>query len=261
MIQNIFSLALNTYREAIRQKVLYGLMFFMALLILFAYFLAQLAVGDADVKVIKDLGLATIFFLGTVVAITMGISLVYKEIERKTIYTILSKPVSRTEFVIGKFLGLSTTLFVKVVMMTCFLLIMLSVYDHGIDWNIWKASFLIYVELCVLVSIALVFSSYSSSFMSGLFCFSILMIGHLTDDLVRIILKTIRVKDIELPFSAEIFNWLEVFSFDHFVINNDIVHGVPVGMNRVFFGGVYGAFWILFFITIAVALFRFKDLK
>ncbi|MCB0326269.1 MAG: ABC transporter permease subunit [Bdellovibrionales bacterium] len=261
MMDNIFSLGLNTYREAIRQKVLYGLMFFMVLLILMAYFLAQLAVGDADVKIIKDMGLATIFFLGSVVSISMGISLVYKEIERKTIYTILSKPVSRTEFVIGKFIGLAVTLFVKVVLMTCLLLAVLSFYPEGADWNLWKASFLIFVELCVLVSIALVFSSYSSSFMSGLFCFSILMVGHLTDDLVSIVVKTIQRTKVSLPFPPEVFEWIKVFSFDHFIINSQIVYGVPVGMNRIFFGGLYGFFWVVFFLTIAVSLFRLKDLK
>ena len=109
MIQRIWAIALNTYREAVRQKILYALVLFTIVLILFSLFLGQLTLG-ADTKIIKDMGLASLMLLGALMSIFMGVGLVFKEMERRTIYTILSKPVSRAEFILGKFLGLAVTI-------------------------------------------------------------------------------------------------------------------------------------------------------
>ena len=182
MNNKILAIAQNTFREAIRQKLLYGLIFFTVLLIFAARFLGNLSIGGAETKIVKDMGLASIFLMGTFISLSMGISLVFKEIDRKTIYTILAKPVSRFEFILGKFVGLIVTVGVELFLMTLLLFAMLKTYPEPLDWNLWKAVILIYMELCVLISITLVFSSYSSSFMTSLFCFSFLILGHLTDD-------------------------------------------------------------------------------
>jgi ABC-type transport system involved in multi-copper enzyme maturation permease subunit len=104
-MHKIIAIAQNTFKEAIRQKILYALIFFTILLFCASYFLAQLSIGDAASKIVKDMSLASIYFMGVFIALSMGIGLVFKEIDRKTIYTILSKPVSRMEFLVGKFFG------------------------------------------------------------------------------------------------------------------------------------------------------------
>jgi len=268
MLHRIWAIALNTHREAVRQKILYGLVIFTAVLILFSLFLGQLSLG-ADTKIIKDMGLAAIMGLGALMSIFMGVGLVFKEIDRRTIYTILSKPVSRAEFILGKYFGLCLTIGIEVLAMTLLLFLVLFLYIEPLDFSLCKAVILIYVELCVLIAASLLFSSYSSAFMSSLFCLSFLFVGHLTDDLVMLIGPKIS----GIVFEAQGFmrlsgyvlytfvNLLELMSLDHFVINAKIVHGVPVSwiwvMNSVF----YGFCWVLIILSAAIFLFKRKDLQ
>jgi ABC-type transport system involved in multi-copper enzyme maturation permease subunit len=267
-MDRIFSIAHNTFREAIRQKLLYGLVFFTVLLIFASFFLGQLSIADTAVKIVKDMGLASIYFMGVFIALSMGISLVFKEIDRKTIYTILSKPVSRFEFLLGKFFGLMFTVGVQLFLMTLLLFLLLKTYPEPLDWNLWKAVILIYMELCVLVAVTLLFSSYSSSFMSSMFCFSFLVIGHLADDLVGILDEKMRVlerKKLLTPFQDVMYeaskSAAKVFNLDHFVINSKIVHGVPIPWMNVVYGILYAACFVIVFLIIANYLFSKKDLK
>jgi len=268
VIQRVWALALNTHREAIRQKILYTLVFFSVTLVLFSLFLGQLSLG-ADVKIVMDMGLASMMIFGSIMAIFMGIGLVFKEIDRRTIYTILTKPVSRSEFILGKFLGLATTIGLEVFSMSILLFGMLFLYREPLDFNLCKAILLIYAELCVLIALSLIFSSYSSSFMSALFCISFLVIGHVTDDLGQIMGPKVALilKDAEgtdrwggnLLFAAiEVLQW---FSLDHFAINAKIVHGVPVPWAWVIQSLFYGFCLIALLLSVAIYLFRKKDLR
>lgn len=267
MIWRLHALALNTFREALRQKILYTLVFFTAVMILASLFLGQLSLG-ADVKIVKDLGLASIMVFGALISIFMGIGLVFKEVDRRTIYTILSKPVSRAEFIVGKYLGLVFTVGLEVLAMTCLLFILLSFYREPLDWNLLKAILMIYAELCVLIAAALVFSSYSSSFVSSMFSLGFLFLGHLTDDFVSVLRPKIALL-MEGAFWERWLAWgLSVFSggmaqfnLDHFVINAKIVHGVPVRWDWLMQSVYYAICYVVVLLIIAIVLFRRKDLK
>ena len=268
MIHRVYAIALNTYREAVRQKILYGLVFFTVVLILFSLFLGQLSLG-ADTKIVKDMGLACIMIFGAMMAIFMGIGLVFKEIDRRTIYTILSKPVSRAEFVLGKFTGLAMTLAIEVAVMMVLLMAMLSIYPDPLDFNLFKAALMIYFELCVLISVTLVFSSYSSSFMSALFCLSFLVLGHVTDDFASLFLGKTEAFMLEAQGVEKAVFWVfrlfisafEKMSLDHFAINSEVVHGVPVGWDWIGYGAAYALCWITILLSLAVFLFKRKDLQ
>jgi len=264
----ILTIAHNTFREAVRQKLLYGLIFFTILLIIASSFLGQLSIANAETKIVKDMGLASIFIMGTFISLSMGISLVFKEIDRKTIYTILAKPVSRLEFILGKFLGLIFTVGVEIFLMTCLVFALLSTYAEPLDWNLWKAVILIYTELCILISITLVFSSYSSSFMTSLFCFSFLVLGHLTDDLVSIMVDKVKWyerRKLMTPAKEFLFDAGErivsIFNLDYFAINSKVVHGVNIPWSYVGFCVLYGFSFILIFLFVANFIFSRKDLK
>ncbi len=267
-MNRILAIAQNTFKEAIRQKLLYGLVFFTVLLIAASRFLGQLSIAGAEQKIVKDMGLATIFLMGVFIALSMGISLVFKEIDRKTIYTILAKPVSRLEFILGKFVGLAFTVGIELFLMTWLLFALLKTYPTPLDWNLWKAVLLIYMELCVLISITLVFSSYSSSFMTSLFCFSILIVGHLTDDLAQIMsekLTYIHKKKIVAPAREYFYSFLEnalnFFNLDHFAINSKIVHKVPISWTYIGSTTLYAICYVMIFLIVANHLFSKKDLK
>lgn len=185
MIRRIAAIAHNAFREALRDRVLYNLVLFVLLLTASAIFLGELSAGQ-ERKIIVDLGLSAILLFGTFIAIFVGVGLVYKEIERRTVYALFSKPVFRGEFLVGKFLGLCLTLLVNVAVMGLGVSLALIFVSRGWDplsLQIWPAILLIYIELTILVGVALLFSSFSSPSLSALLTFFVFIIGHFSADL------------------------------------------------------------------------------
>jgi len=181
----ISAIARNAFREALRDRVLYNLVLFVLLLIGAAVFIGDLS-GGQERKIIVDLGLSAMLLFGVFISIFVGVGLVYKEIERRTIYAIFSKPVGRGEFIVGKYLGLCLTLLVNVLVMGAGVSIALIWVSRGWDplaLSIWPAVLLIYVELMIITGIALLFSCFSSPALSALLTFFVFIIGHFSTDL------------------------------------------------------------------------------
>jgi len=181
----IAAIARNAFREAVRDRVLYNLVFFVLLLTAAAIFLGELS-GGQERKIIVDLGLSAMLLFGVFISIFVGVGLVYKEIERRTIYAIFSKPVGRGEFLVGKFLGLCLTLLVNVLVMGLGVSLALVYVSRGWDplvITIWPAVLLIYIELMILTAVAMLFSAFSSSALSALLTFFVFIIGHFSGDL------------------------------------------------------------------------------
>jgi ABC-type transport system involved in multi-copper enzyme maturation permease subunit len=182
VIARIISISLNTFRENLREKLLYNLLIFALLMIGSSILLSRLTLGDYH-RLILDLGLASINIFGVLIAIFVGISLVSKEIDKKTIYTIISKPVPRYAFLLGKYLGLVITLLANTIVMIIGLLIVLQVMDVPITALLFKSLATIFIELMVITAVALLFSTFTSSTLSAIFTLAIYVIGHLSADL------------------------------------------------------------------------------
>ena len=185
MLGRITAIAGNAFREAVRDRVLYNLVLFVLLLTGAAVFIGELS-GGQERKIIVDLGLSAMLLFGVFIAIFVGVGLVYKEIERRTVYTIFAKPVSRGEFLVGKYLGLCLTLLVNVLVMGGGVSLALMYVSDGIDplvLRIWPAILLLYVELMIVTGVALLFSSFSSPALSALLTFFVFIIGHFSADL------------------------------------------------------------------------------
>jgi ABC-type transport system involved in multi-copper enzyme maturation permease subunit len=183
--RRVAAIARNAFREAVRDRVLYNLVVFVLLLIGGAIFLGEISAGQ-EAKIIVDLGLSAILLFGVFIAIFVGVGLVYKEIERRTLYAILSKPIGRGEFLLGKYLGLCLTLVVNVAIMGVGLSLALIYVKRGWDpliVRIWPAIFLIYIELAILTGVAMLFSAFSSPALSALLTFFVFVIGHFSADL------------------------------------------------------------------------------
>ncbi|MGZ8845550.1 MAG: ABC transporter permease [Pyrinomonadaceae bacterium] len=183
--RRIVAIARNAVREAVRDRVLYNLVVFVLLLIAGAIFLGELSAGQ-EAKIIVDLGLSAILLFGVFISIFVGVGLVYKEIERRTLYAILSKPIGRGEFLLGKYLGLCLTLLVNVAIMGVGLSLALVYVKRGWDplvVRIWPAILLIYIELMILTGVAMLFSAFSSPALSALLTFFVFIIGHFSADL------------------------------------------------------------------------------
>jgi ABC-type transport system involved in multi-copper enzyme maturation permease subunit len=247
-------IALNTFKEAIRDRILYLLLFFAALSILFSRVLAFLTVGDRT-KIIKDVGLASISLFGALMAILIGTGLVTKEIEKRTIFTLISKPLRRHDFLLGKFFGLVLTLFVMLAGMTVIFLALLFFHTWTIEWRMLAAVFLIFVELVLITAVAIFFSCFSTPILSSLFSLAFYLIGHFAWSLDTLLKKiptgpartALRVLYLLLP------------RLENFNIKTEVVHGLPVARSLFFASTAYGIVYTAFVLGLAVLIFRRRD--
>ena len=183
--RRVAAIARNTFREAVRDRVLYNLVLFVLLLSVSTVFLGA-AAASQDAKIIVDLGLSAMLLFGGFIAVFVGVGLVWKEIERRTLYAIFAKPVGRGEFLLGKYLGLCVTLAVNVVVMGAGVTLVLLYAVRGTTpllVALWPTIALIYLELTLLTAVALLFSSFSSPIFSAFASLAVFVIGHFTNDL------------------------------------------------------------------------------
>jgi ABC-type transport system involved in multi-copper enzyme maturation permease subunit len=184
-MSRVVHIAANTFREAVRDRVLYNLIAFALLLSGAAILVGQISI-DIERLVVVNLGLTAVSLFGVVIAIFIGIGLVSKEMEKRTLYTVLSRPVRRWEFIVGKFLGLTGTLFVNTFFMAIGVFAALLYVSHKFqssDAWILVALFFIVLQFLILCSLALLFSSFSSPLLSAVFAFSLFVIGSFAEDL------------------------------------------------------------------------------
>jgi ABC-type transport system involved in multi-copper enzyme maturation permease subunit len=184
-LRRISAIALNTFRESVRDRVLYNLILFVLVLVGASVFISQLSI-DYESQFTSALGLSVMLVFGALIAIFIGVGLVYKEIDKRTIYSLLSKPVRRYEFIIGKYLGLCVTLLVNSAVMVAGIELALLYVNRGfvpLHVAVLPAAFLLYLELILIVAVALLFSSFSTPMLAALFSFAVYVIGHFSADL------------------------------------------------------------------------------
>ncbi len=259
MVGRIVAIARNAFREAVRDRVLYNLVLFVLLLTGAAIFIGELS-GGQERKIIVDLGLSAMLLFGVFIAIFVGVGLVYKEIERRTIYTIFAKPVTRGEFIVGKYLGLCLTLLVNVVVMGAGVSLALIYVSRGWDplvLSIWSAILLIYLELMILTGVALLFSSFSSPALSALLTFFIFIIGHFSADL----------KGLATSMGSTGARWL--FSGLYYLLPNlanlsyitPAAHGQVPDAAHVAAVGLYSLIYIAVILSVATLIFSRRNFK
>ena len=183
--RRVVAIARNTFREAVRDRVLYNLVLFVLLLSVSAIFLGA-ASASQDAKIIVDLGLSAMLLFGAFIAVFVGVGLVWKEIERRTVYAIFAKPVGRGEFLLGKYLGLCVTLAVNVAVMGIGVTLVLAYVVRGTTpllLALWPTVALIYLELTILTGVALLFSAFSSPIFALFGSLAVFLIGHFTAEL------------------------------------------------------------------------------
>jgi ABC-type transport system involved in multi-copper enzyme maturation permease subunit len=250
----IRAIALNTFKEAIRDRILYLLFFFAAVSLAFSRLLAVLTVGDR-VKIIKDVGLASISIFGVLMAIMIGTGLVYKEIDKKTIYTLLSKPIRRWQFLLGKFFGLVLTLFIMTLAMAVIFLVIVFLHTGKLEGRMFLAILFIFLELVLVTAVAILFSCFSTPILSSIFTLSFYLIGHLSWGLETLISKTRSgTARAALRGLSALLPDLENFNF-----KTEIVHGLAIDPKYYLFSALYGLVYTLFILALAVLIFKKRD--
>jgi ABC-type transport system involved in multi-copper enzyme maturation permease subunit len=249
----LLAIASNTFREAIRDKILYAILFF-ALLMLFASMaLGEMSLGHT-VQITKNFGLTAISLFGIMIAIFTGVSLVHKEIDKRTLYTIISKPIHRYHFILGKYLGMLLTAVAQFIALTAIFTLLILIQQHYLESQIFLALFLYWMEIMLIISIALFCSAFTTPFFSGLFTFSIFLIGRLMPEIMLVLDKTENpVIWLVLKLSTYLPN-LQLFNVGERVVHQEIV---PV--SDLFSLSFYCLSYIGIFLLLAIALFSRRD--
>jgi ABC-type transport system involved in multi-copper enzyme maturation permease subunit len=265
----VAAIALNVFRESVRDKVLYNLVLFAVLLIGASYLLGQLTAGQ-DIKIIKDLGLAATAMFGLFIAVFIGIGLVSKEVERRSVYSLLSKPIRRSQLILGKYCGLALTLAVNVAMMAGALYAVLAfmAWDASpalaaawdapaLDPALLKAIALILVELMLVTAIALFFSTFSTPMLSAALTFGFYVVGHFSTDLRNF------QEVVDSPLAARFARGLYwvLPNLAQFDVKGDVVHGLPVPAGYVAVAMAYAALYIAMLLVVSMFIFSRRDFK
>jgi ABC-type transport system involved in multi-copper enzyme maturation permease subunit len=178
----VFALSWNTVRELIRSKLLYNVVIFAALLLGSSLFVAQLTVGEWR-RIILDQGLSAAELGGGLIAVIVGVNLIAGEVERRTIFPTLAKPVTRGTFVLGRYLGLLAVLAANALLMLALLAVLMRLAGESLDAMTVQAMFLIFIELTLLAAMAMLFGSFSTPMLAAGFSLAMFLIGHLVADL------------------------------------------------------------------------------
>jgi len=265
----IGTIALSVFRESVRDKVLYNLVAFAVLLIGVSYLLSQLTAGQ-DIKIIKDLGLAAMSLFGLFISVFIGIGLVSKEVEKRSIYALLTKPISRQEFIAGKYLGLVLTLLVNLTIMTIAYYIVLGVVawvdgawfrPHweapAVDPALLKAIAMIFLQLAIVTAIALLFSTFSSPMLAAALTFGLYVVGHFNADLKNF---EAVVDSRPLAYLARALYYLlpNLASLD---IKSQVVHAVPISAGYLLLNTVYAGLYVSVLLAAATFIFMRRDFK
>ncbi len=271
-MSKVFAIAFNTCREAIRNKILYILLLFAIIMIFSSLVLSELTIGQHD-KVIKDIGLGTINIFSILIAIFVGINMIYNEMDKRSIYTIISKPIKRWHYVIGKYLGLLATIYIIITLMALVFFLLIAV-SPKVQFSKYLFIPIIYnyLELMIITAIAVMFSTFSTPILSGMYTIILTIAGRLCDDLGREIVKiqaklaagkfqeaevtSVKIKLLIMKIVYKIIPNLEKFDVRSQVVHADIIN-VKFNPYLILYALVYSVFLLL----IGILIFNNKNLK
>jgi len=260
MTGRIWAIALNTFREAARIRVLYGIGVLVLGSNLLALVLAQLSLNEPG-RVARDVGLAGISLFGSLTAILLGVFLLYTEVARRTIHAIVAKPISRWEFVVGKYAGMAVVLSVLVAVFGLAMVAMLALQGTGLSSGLAKALVLSWFEVLTVAAIAIFFSSFSTPFLSGIFALATWVIGRLAPDLEATTQQASPVIRVTTKIALEIVPDVHLFAISGRSLDGAAVsvHADFVPWSYVALACGHGLGWIIALVAFAALLFHRRD--
>lgn len=254
MLLTISAFITQTFREAIRNKILYGIGFFAVAIFLFSLVLGELSLYEQE-RVIRDVGMTFMMLMGIVLGAYTGIGILHKEIDRKIIYTILSKPIRRYQVIIGRFLGITLTLFVELAAMFAVFLILLAVRSMNIDPTLFQAFWLIYIESLVVAAAALMFSTFSSTMLSSLMTAGFVVIASLYQQIEHYA-EINKAMEIRAAMHAAQFL---LPNFGHFDVSTQVSYALAIPASHVAWSSFHGLTYIVVLICIAAVIMEKRD--
>ena len=258
MTSRLSAITLNTFREAVRDRVLYNLILFVLLLVASAPLFGAISIG-IERLVLINLSLTSISLFGVIIAIFIGIGLVFKEIEKKTLYTILSRPVRRWEFILGKYFGLVLTLTVNAALMTVGFYAALLITEHKLtpaDARLLVAVYFIILQFLMVTAITLLFSSFSTPIFSAVFAFALFAVGKFAGDLRNFAAMahgTTKWLATGTAYAVPNFASLDVIS--------QVAYNQPISGSLIVFNTLYALLYSAAILAGAVLIFERRNLK
>ena len=251
--------ALNTFREAVRDRVLYNLLFFALVMMAASIIAGQISIGIEE-TVIATLGLSAISLIGLLIAIFIGVGLVSKEMDKRTLYALLAKPVRRWEFLLGKFGGLILTLAVNTAAMGVGLFLALVYVKPALergDATIFVAVYFIWLKLTLVVALALLFSCFTTPLLAILFTAGIYIVGLYVQELRNMPMQVMS------PGMTIFTKWLSYLlpNFENFNIMAEAAHSRPVPGTFILQNTLYAAVYCTILLTAAILVFSRRNLK
>ncbi len=300
-MKEIVAIALNTFKEAIRNRILYFILVFAVILILISGVLSELTYADRG-KIIMSFGFTAINVFAVAIAVFVGVSLVYNELEKRTIYTIVSKPIGRWQFLLGKYFGLLLTVWVNIIVMTMVFLVMIHYYvgmaqGHGgwfatvgraigraavtlVYWPAYKESAMVMpvilvtmLEMMMVTAFAVLFSSFSTPVLSMMFTVMLFVAGRLNEDIVRFCM-TLQDKALaaalehnttvaaQLSPAYYFANWAAHITPNLGVFHKVVEEAVFKSEVHLWWGSiVYGILYTIAILALAIMIFQRRNFK
>ncbi|MGH9387122.1 MAG: ABC transporter permease [Vicinamibacterales bacterium] len=268
-MQAIALVARAAFKESVRDRVPYSMVIFAVLLIAASYLISQLTAGQ-DLKIIKDLGLAALLIFGVLIAVFIGIGLVAKEVERRSIFALLTKPVTRGQFIVGKYAGLVTTLVVNLSVMTVAFYAVLFYMDAttvetikagwpapAVDPRLLIAIVLIVAELMLVIALAMFFSTFSSPLLSALLTLGVWVAGHFNSDFRNF--QAVLDSPAAAWFGRVVYYVLP--NLAPFDVKAEVVYGQPVAWSHIVLTLLYATVYVALLLLAAHGVFRRRDFK
>lgn len=253
-LSRVAAVAANTFRESVRERVLYNLVFFAVLMTLSGLLLRELSIRQ-DEKIVKDFGLAAMDLFGTLIAIFIGVGLIRKEIERRSLYPLLAKPLGRAEFLVGKFLGLAFTLLVNLTLMSLGIFAALLLARRTPDLDLLFAVYPLYLGLLLSLSVALFFSTVASSQMlATIWTFTVVVAGRF-GDVIRHMPDVTRAP----AWLAEAL-YYAIPNYGNFDLKSQVVYGQRVELETLAWITAYAALYVGMLLLGALFVFRRREL-
>ena len=256
MIGRIWAIAVNTAREAIRNKLLYTFLFFALAMMLFGVVLATISYVERE-RMMQDFAFASIRLFSVAIAIFVGVGLIHKDIDRRTVYTILSKPLSRAEFLIGKFTGLVLIIWLQVAIMALFFAVVSLLMGAPLGFTHLAALALTAVELAIVVAFATLFSSFTTPLLASFFSCGIWVAGQLSRDLRD------HGADSSSALVRETTAWMHRIlpDLESFNLSIQAAHELPIAASDIWLPALYGAGYVVIILASATLIFERRDFR
>ncbi len=253
---NVLSvIALNTFKETIRNKVLYNILLIAGVVLLLSMTFGELSVFSRS-QVMADFGMATMSLTGLLLAVFIGVGMIGMEISTKTVYGVITKPIGRAPFIIGKFAGLFVTLMVNLIIIAAIFMVSIHLLGGELNWGVISAITLIMMEMAVIVAAAIFFSSFTTPTLAAIFTLAFYAAGHLN---TAITMGTRQAQNAIWQTVLQIIYYI-LPNLDHFNIRTQVVYGQPVAEGFFALALLYGTLYTAILLVLSVWVFSSKDL-